>query len=112
MNKLYDTIAWFCKLEGKTVYGMCTDIGISKGALFNLNKSEDRTLSTKTLQKIADYLDLSVNDLLGTDPVKEEKNRADGLKAALFGTDDVSDDMFDEVKRYAEYLLCKSRGYF
>lgn len=112
VNNLYETIKWFCTLEGKTIYNMCTDLGISNGIMSNLKNDPSKTLSMKTLQKIADYLELSVDDLLGTSPEREKKNMTDGLKSALFGTDDIPDEMLEEVKRYAEYLLGKSRGYF
>lgn len=112
MNKLYDTIEFFCSLKGKTVYGMCNELGISKGALFNLKQNEKKSLSTKTLKKIADYLELSIDVLVGSSAEKEQKNRDDELKFALFGRSEVSDEMFEEVKRYAQYVLGKSEGYF
>lgn len=112
MSNLYETIRLLCSFKDKSVSAMCDEIGISRGVMSALKSGRTQELSAPTLKKISDYLGIPVDDLLGTSPEREKKNRADGLKVALFGTDDVPDEMLEEVKRYAEYLLGKSRGYF
>ncbi len=44
---------------------MCKESGVSRGSLGDLYHGRIKSLSTKTLQKIADYFDVSVDYLVG-----------------------------------------------
>lgn len=64
-----------------------------------------------TLKKVADYFDVSADYLLGSAqtenaPTQEEGERGsmdENLMFALFGSADIDDDLFAEVKRFAQF---------
>lgn len=97
MNSLYETIEKYCALKGKTVGGMCSEIGISKGIFSSLKSGKSQSLSTKTLSKISEYLNVPIEVLLGenkTNEIDEEKLK----RLALFGGSvEVTDEMWDEA---------------
>ena len=110
MGTLYDTIIALCKQRGIKGGKMCSEIGISKGLLTDLKMGRRTGVSAVTAQKIAAYFGVSVGYLLG----EEEKAPADAgkrsvsdddIKFALFGGDgEITDEMYDEVKRFAAYI--------
>ena len=66
-------------------------------------------IKLSTLQKLAEYFGVSVDFLLGKTEVRKITVADDSdVKVALFGGDgEVTDEMWDEVKKFAEYV--KSR---
>ena len=114
MGNLYETINSLCESRGIKGGKMCTEIGISKGLLTDLKMGRRTGVSAVTAQKIASYFGVSVGYLLGEEDEFEQKEKApaavsdEDLKVALFGGDtEVSDEMWNEVMNYAEYLKQK-----
>lgn len=66
MAELYNTIRALCDQHGVTVSKMCLDIGVSKSTMSDLKSGRKKTMTAPTLKKIADYLNVSVDNLLGT----------------------------------------------
>ena len=63
-----------------------------------------------TIEKIAKFFDVSVEYLTGESDVraKYEQDKDEAIKVALFGGDrEVSDEMWNEVKDYVEFLKSK-----
>lgn len=58
------TIKSFCKARGITVSKLLGDCNIRKSLIYDLEK-RDKSPSGEILQSIADYLDCSVDYLLG-----------------------------------------------
>lgn len=77
---------------------MSKDLGFSSG-LFSQWKSGQKP-STEKIHKVAEYLDVSVDYLLGND----EHSAEDTVKTYLFGTTNVDDDIFNQVKQYAKFI--------
>ena len=102
MSSIYSRIEALCKTGGITVTQLCRDCAISRASLSDYKKGRIKSLSASTLSKIADYFDVSVDYLYGGEPPKADEH---SLKAALFGGDaHVTDEMWREVKRYAQYI--------
>ena len=102
MANLYETIKALCDEKGVTVARMCTDAGISKGILTDLKMGRKNTLSAKTLSKIAASLGVSVDRILGSGQAMLTREE---MKIALFGgAGDISDEMLEEVYRFAAYV--------
>ena len=99
------------KSKGLTQKEIAEHIGVSRQTYTNY-ESGNREPDFKTLLKLAEYLDVSTDYLLGeTDEIKEktpaEVSEQD-LKVALFGGDrEVSEEMCNEVIDYAKYLKKK-----
>ena len=114
MGTLYENIIALCSERGIKGGKMCTDIGISKGILTDLKMGRQSSISTANAQKIADYFGVSVDYLLGKEentPAENGKRAVsdDEIKFALFGGDgEITDEMYEEVKRFAEFV--KQRG--
>lgn len=53
-----------CKSKGVTVKKMTETLNISRNMIYDLEKG-DRSLISSTLEKIADYLDVSMDYLAG-----------------------------------------------
>lgn len=65
MGNLYETIHALCVRKGVTDSRMCTDIGISRGIMSDLKSGRKFGLSTKTLNKIAEYFSVSIDSIVG-----------------------------------------------
>ena len=111
MGTLYENIIHLCQERGIKGGKMCTDLGISKGLLSDLKAGRRSGVSAITAQKIANYFNVSVAYLLGEEskiaPAKDGERSVsdDDIKFALFGGDgEITDAMYDEVRRFAAYI--------
>lgn len=58
---------------------MCLDLGMSKSTLSDIKNGRKKGISTATAQKMAAYLNVSVDYLLGEEDKKEQPTEMDGL---------------------------------
>lgn len=84
----YDNFCAICKEKGLKVTNVVTELGLSSGNMTNWKKG--RTPKTDVLQKIANYFDVSIDELLGN-----QKSLAD-------------ED--EELKEYLEFLKYRPEG--
>ena len=64
----------------------------------------------ETLSNIAKLFGVSVDYLLGNEPIEQVITERD-LQVALFGGDEeVTDEMWEEVKSFAEFVKSKNKG--
>lgn len=103
---VYDLIEELCMRENITVTKLCKDCGIPRSILTDYKKGRIKSLSADTLCKIADYFNVTVDFLCGTNNQKPDE---EAIKKALFGEDfTVTDALWNELKNYVEFL--KNRG--
>lgn len=108
MNKTYERIEELCKQKNISVTALCKACGISRAVLTDFKMGRQKSLSAEILSRIADYFSVSVDYLLGA-PVTPADEQS--LKVALFGGDtQVTDEMWDEVKRYAAFIKERKNG--
>lgn len=109
----YDRLKALCKKRGISVSGLALELGISKSTFSWIKNYPQRKISTGTAQKIADYFDISVDYLLtGETKEKTPAVTEEDLKVALFnGDEDVTDEMWQEVKSFAEMVAIKYKYY-
>ena len=123
MSNLYNRIGALCKERGITVTAMCKESGASRASLSDLKMGRKQSLSADTLDKIASYLQVSVDYLLGRtdgpDGSGTEKTPApeggrgysvDDAKVAFFeGMEDVSDRdrdlLWEDAREYVQFKL-------
>ena len=65
MCNLYDRIKNACADRGLTVSAMCLQLGMSKSVMSDLHAGRKKTLSAQTLARIAEFLQVSTDSLLG-----------------------------------------------
>lgn len=100
---MYTAIEILCKRRNVTITEMCRESGASRGSLTDLKKGRTETLSSETMRKIADYFGVSIDELFGRE--KERVVTDDDIKFALFGGDaGITDEMYQEVKAFAEFV--------
>ncbi len=81
MANLYNNIENLCKKRGVNVTTMCRDSGASRGSLSDLKSGRKQTLKYETLEKIANYFEISVESLVsGDERQKEKPNALDGIE--------------------------------
>ena len=97
-----------CDEKNISVYRACTDIGLNRSAVAKW-KAGGRPNGT-TAAKLADYFGVTTDYLLGQsdDKAPSEPRRAvsyEDIKFALFGgSGEITDTMYDEVKRFAAFI--------
>ena len=80
MSQLYKNIEDLCKNHNINITKLCNDAKISRTTLSELNKGRTKELSLTTLNKIASYFNVQIEDLQGiekappTNEVVEEAN--------------------------------------
>lgn len=111
MSDLYNRIEKLCKDHNESITTMCKESGASRASLSDLKVGRKQSLSADTLSKIAAHFGVSVDYLLGKETEKapteagERVVSDDEIKFALFGGDgEITDEMYDEVKRFAAYI--------
>ncbi len=108
MAIIYDRIEELCKKKNINVTKLCSDCSIPRAKLSDFKNGRTKTLSFETLSKIADYFEVSVDYFTesGITPADDE-----AVKVALFGGETtVTDEMWNEVKRYAEFIKERNNG--
>lgn len=102
---VYDLIEELCLKKGISVTTLCRECKIPRSILTDYKKGRLKSLSADTLCKIADYFDVSVDFLCGVEAVNPNE---EALKKILFGEDfNVTDEIWEEIKKYAEFLKKK-----
>lgn len=96
--------------KGMTGAELSRLLGVTNSVYSQWNKRKT-TPKMSRMPKIAEILGVSVADLLpdneNTAPEASAPKTVsdDDIKFSLFGSQDISDELFEEVKRYAKYAL-------
>lgn len=115
MSNLYKKIDSLCKEKGINITKMCLLTNVSRSSLTDLKAGRSKTLANSALIKIAEFFNVSTDYLNGLSESKEltnkEKPTDDDIKFALFnGSDDITDEMFEEVKQFAEMVKLREKA--
>lgn len=118
MDDLYNNIKTACELKGISVSAMCLRLGMSKSTMSDLKAGRKKSLSSDTILRIANFLDVTSDYLLTGATAQEQKTSTkkvdvtdEDLKFALFhGADGITDEMFEEVKRFAQFVRERENG--
>ena len=103
----YEKIKELCKDRGINITNLCTECEIPRSTLSDFSCGRTKSLSFETISKISDYFGVSIDFLTG----RESRSDEDALKVALFGGGTVvTDEMWNEVKRYADYIKERENG--
>ena len=104
----------------ETVERILKERGISKGKFYSESGITSATFSnwkrgvfepsSEQIKKIENYLGISfeIKEKTATTFASADEiaaNIDDSIRFALFGTTDISDELYEEVKRYAKYAL-------
>ena len=107
MPETYIRIEMLCRKKKITITDLCRECQIPRASLSDYKKGRIKTLSALTLSKISEYFGVTVEYLLNGDAVMPNE---ENLKVALFGGDiEVTDEMWNEIKRYAQYIKERER---
>ena len=103
-----ETIRNARKALGLTQRQLADTLGVANTSVSNWEKGLSRP-DADMIQKLCACLHLQANDFYGTTQPAAENGRRpvtdEDIKFALFGGDgEITDAMFDEVKRFAAYL--------
>lgn len=96
--------------KGKSTTAVAVELNIPKSTVVYWRHNENAVPKAAVLQKIADYFNVTTDYLIGkTDIRSGSEGTADEVaKVALFGGDqEVTEEMWQEVKDYVEYLKHK-----
>ena len=117
MYNLYENIYALCNERKITPGALCGELGFRRSVLSDLKNGRRKSLDTTTLMKIAEYFNVSVDYLLTGEEIKKaptDGERAvsdDDIKFALFGGDgEITDAMYDEVKRFAQMVKLREEA--
>ena len=77
MGNLYETIQSACAAKGLRPGKMCNDLGISRSLMTDLKMGRKKSVSAETARKIAAYLEISVEELLGGRPNRDVLEEVD-----------------------------------
>lgn len=107
---MYSIFVDLLQKKGVTVYQVCKATGIASATMSDWKNGKSVPKQAKLI-KIADYFGVSLDYLLTG---KEQEGRPtvtdDDIKVALWGGDqEVTDEMWQEVKAFAEMVALKHR---
>ncbi len=116
MGNLYTNIQALCEERGIRPGRLCDELSLSRGLMTDLKMGRKTGVSAVTAQKIAGYFGVSVAYLLGEEtenpsPNREREVSDAAIKFALFGGDgEITDEMYDEVKRFAQMVKLREES--
>ena len=101
------------KAAGMTQRQLADRLGVSNTSVSNWEKDLSRP-DADLIQALCAVLELQPNDFYGAGAVLPEKKHTvsdDDIKFALFGGDgEITDAMYDEVKRFAAFIKEREAG--
>jgi len=124
MSSLHETIDRLLAERGITGGKMCSDLGMSRSFMTELRKGRAKSIKAETAQKIADYLGVTMNELLDTEQkespaancdeaaVPHAKYRdvlqQDGIRLLLDADAKVSQEDLDDIVEFIKFKRRKS----
>ena len=107
---MYQIFADLLKEKGLTAYRVSQDTGISQATLSDWKRGKSVPKMQK-MQLIADYLGVSLEYIMtGKKESSSAPQITDGdLKRFLFGDENVSDDILNEVRSFAQFALNREK---
>ena len=113
MNSV-ERVKLICKERKIPISKLESDLGFSNGYIGQLRKG---IFPADRLAKIASYLEVTIDYLLTGEETKkvttdgERTVSNDDIKFALFGGDgEITDEMFEEVKRFAQMVKLREEA--
>ena len=111
---MYERFSKVLQEKGLTAYKVSKETGVSQGSLSDWKYGRSKP-KNESMKKIADYLGVSVDWLNGisTDRYETAKTKItdDDIKFALFGGEkEITDEMYEEVKSFAQYVKEKYKN--
>ncbi len=86
---------------------LAKELGISRQAYSNYELG-NREPDFDTLKKLANYFNVSIDYLVGNSDTPNDAAAYNDVKVALFGGDgEVTDEMWNEVKQFADFVRAK-----
>ena len=118
MEDLYKHIEGLGREHGyKNMTVLCKAAGVPRSTMSELNNGRSKDLSKPNAQKFADILGITLDEVYGEEtkkaptPEGERKVSDDDIKFALFGGDgEITDAMYDEVKRFAQMVKLREEA--
>lgn len=111
MAEMYEIIDTLLDERGISGAQMSADLGMSRSFMTELRKGRAKGIKLETAQKIAEYFGVSVNYLIGEETEKAPAGSGkrdvtdEDIKFALFrGRDDITDEMYQEVMNFADFV--------
>ena len=97
--ELYNNIAKLCEERGIKPGKMCADLGLSRSMMTDLKAGRKKSVNVVTLNKIANYFNVSLNELL------EIKGPSEYQKELRDAQEEVLLTLFDQLSPDARSLV-------
>lgn len=110
----YDRFKQLCEEKGVSCNKAALDIGLSNATQTKWRKT-GATPRGDTLDKIAAYFDVSTDYLLGKEEQKKPTQKGERDESEIMfalsrgGEQEITDEMFDEVKKFAAYIAQREK---
>lgn len=92
-----------------TIKELAEKVGVTEATVSRWETGDIATVKHKYVQPLADALHVSPLELIGSRPDLSKVSEED-IKYALFdGADNVTDEMFEEVKQFARFVAEKNK---
>lgn len=111
----FDRFEELCRLRGVTPTRAAQEAGVNKSTVTYWRKNRDARPTGQVAERLCAYFGITMSDLYG-EPEQEGGGPRPGgateeeLRFALFGgTEGITDAMYDEVKRFAQFVKERER---
>ena len=106
----FDRLKSLCEAQGESVSRLAKSLGLSTA---NPTEWKRGTIPrASVLGQIADRLNVSIDYLLGRTDIAAPTptHKDDSIKFALFGDTEITDEVMDEVRSFAQFVAARERG--
>jgi transcriptional regulator with XRE-family HTH domain len=104
----YDKYVILCKKKGVSPSYAAIEAGISKSLVTKWKTNKIETPSADVLQKLSNYFNISISELLDEEQTPTPKSERDDSEIMFAlsrgGEQEITKEMFEEVKRFAAYV--------
>jgi transcriptional regulator with XRE-family HTH domain len=111
----YDKFVYLCNQRDISPSKAAVDAGISKSLVTKWRTNNVKLPSPDVLTKLSKFFNIPVSELIDEENEKTptQKGERDGSEIMFAlshgGEQEITDEMFDEVKKFAEYIAQRER---
>lgn len=114
MATLYEHIQTLCKERGVRPGKLCADLGLSRSLMTDLKMGRKKSIRTETAQKIAAYLNVTLEQLMTLGQSSGDTVRLEDVDVAFYGdfkelSDDDKETVRDMVRLMRQRRAAKQR---